>query len=189
MQWYTYRNWPATSSASKPVVLEMWKHRCNGEMKRVSGQGASGAIYAPRCFAIFNESLVMGLLMMRSGRWKHMFELVWTSFLKNVKIQGTTGLKLSRLHSCAKKDPISNLSQKFFSILKLRLLFFRFTDTLPAIGRRPRSSTNGLQNAQVEPARHDTVIQWASVGILWISRISPWRLFGTTTLPRHTSTN
>jgi hypothetical protein len=38
------------------------------EMKRVSGQAASGAIYTPRCFAIFNESLVMGLLMMRSGR-------------------------------------------------------------------------------------------------------------------------
>ena len=28
----------------------------------VSGQAASGAIYAPRCFAVFNESLVMGLI-------------------------------------------------------------------------------------------------------------------------------
>ena len=38
----------------------------------ISGQAASGAIYAPRCFTIFNESLVMGLLM--SGP-------VWTSSL------------------------------------------------------------------------------------------------------------
>ena len=189
MQWYTYRNSPATSSASKPVVLEMWKHPCT--QRDEEGLWPSGIWGYLRAQVLRDFQWEPSHGIAHDAVWK-MKTHVWTCL--NFFPEKREDSRNNRLETVSPAFLCKKRSYLKYSSASLSYVYWFFVSETPS---QPLGGDLEVQPMVCKMHKSSLLgtTQWSSGHQLASFGFQGYRhgdfldLFGTITLPRHTSTS